>query len=196
MWSELYDKVKAKWSPKTNAAETANARFKILPLRFILSALSIVAIEFARVAIRPTTDASSRSSFLPKAERGFLRSFEIIAIRGKVPARVIQIVKTVAALSISGAVFFISTLPVRVWKIPNARPQVMSIEINLPNIEKILTVTYLNLIRPITITIEISKAGRRFISTLSGVIPITIPEIKQPTGIVHITQRRPKSTSS
>ena len=185
----------ARWSPKTKAADTAKARFITLPFLFILSALSIVAIEFARVAIRPTTDVSSRSSFLPNAERGFLRSFEIIAIRGNVPARVIQIVKTVAALSVNGAVFLIITLPVRVWKIPRARPQVMRIEMNFPNIEKILIVISGNFRRPIMIMTEMRIAGARLIKTVRGLIPIARPETKQPTGMVLIPQRSPRRTS-
>lgn len=154
-----------------------------------------MAIEFARVAIRPITEVSSSSNFLPKAESGFLRSFEIIAIRGNVPARVMQIVKTVAALSISGAVFLRMTLPVRVWKIPNARPQVMRIEINLPKTEKILIVISGNFRSPIIMITEIRIAGARFIKTVRGFIPITRPETKQPTGIVLIPQRSPKRTS-
>ena len=107
-----------------------------------------------------------------------------------------QIVKTVAALSISGAAFFKIILPVRVWKIPSARPQVMRIEINFPKMEKILIVIFGNLRRPMMIITEMSRAGERLRRTVSGEIPITIPETKQPRGIVHIPQRRPKSTSS
>ena len=117
-------------------------------------------------------------------------------MRGNVPASVIQIVKTVAALSIRGAVFSIITLPVKVWKIPSARPQVISIDMILPNTEKTLIVALGNFKRPIIIITEITIAGKRFISTLSGEMLITIPEIKQPTGIVLIPQRRPKRTSS
>ena len=124
-----------------------------------------------------------------------MRSFDIIAISGNVPARVIQIVKTVAAVSIKGAVFLRMTLPVRVWKIPNARPQVMRIEMNFPKTEKILIVISGNFKSPIMIITEIRIAGARFIKTVRGLIPITRPETKQPTGIVLIPQRSPKRTS-
>ncbi|MBQ4064998.1 MAG: phosphoribosylamine--glycine ligase [Clostridia bacterium] len=117
--------VKPIWSPNTKAALTAKAMLTTLPRSSISFTRSKVAMELARVAIKPPAAISLMPSRFPSSIRGLRRSVVSTWTSGNAPASTMAMAPTVANPSDRGAMPGIMANPVNSSTLAAPNPTVI-----------------------------------------------------------------------
>ena len=150
-----------------------------------------VAMELARVAMRPAAAVSLTPSTLPSFKRGF-RSTRVRAnTSGNAPANTMAMAPTVWNATSTVSMPGISTKPVRLCTMAAARPTVIKAIMPLPKMPKPLIMAFSAFHRPSAISAPMSTMGIRLRSTITGENPATKPPTRIPTGMVTIPARIP-----